>query len=235
MDRQVRSRSRSATSRPARSPAPGRATTSSSTLPPGSLPPTPSTTSRVRAAQRRLPPGKTDRPGVACCRSRPPRRLRRRPLPRARAPPPLPPRSPPNSRSPVPPVGTVGWSADGPTPFVFITPSARGPPTRSGADGTGLKTIASGVRLASIAPAGSSLAYATAEAAPSSTLAAPDRIGSPGRRPGVRWARSAGRGESRRMHLRASRAAAGATTGEAPHLPRAALCVFSPDGSKLLC
>ena len=123
---------------------------------------------------------------------------------------------------------SVGWSADGRTLF-FITTS--GDLDSIGADGTGLKTIASGVRLASLAPGGSALAYATAGSGSKLYLAGPD-----GSAPQVVDQRSVGR--DRLAGWQAGRAGPGRDRGrrgnhQAPL--RGALCVFSPDGGKLVC
>jgi Bacterial Ig-like domain len=157
------------------------------------------------------------------------------------APAPSPPPTPSPSPSPPPPPqitaerslpGTsgraVGWSADGRT-LIFITTS--GDLDSIGADGTGLKTIASGVRLASLAPGGSALAYATAGSGSKLYLAGPE-----GSAPQVVDQRSVDaigwQGGKPIVQVQGEIGAAGATT----KLPSgAALCVFSPDGGKLLC
>jgi hypothetical protein len=122
----------------------------------------------------------------------------------------------------------IGWSADGRT-LIFLTTS--GDLDSIGADGTAMKTIASGVGLASLAPGGSALAYATAGSTSKLYLAGPD-----GSAPQVADERSIDaigwQGGKPVVQVRGDVGAAGA----AIKLPTTtALCVFSPDGGKLVC
>jgi hypothetical protein len=122
----------------------------------------------------------------------------------------------------------IGWSADGHTLF-FI--STSGDLASIGSDGTGLKTIASGVRLASLAPAGSAVAYATAGSASKLYLAGPDGSAAQvtDQRPvdAIGW-----QGGKPIVQVKGEIGPAGATT----KLPATdAACTFSPDGGKLVC
>jgi hypothetical protein len=68
----------------------------------------------------------------------------------------------------------VGWSANGSTLF-FV--AASGDLDSIGADGSGLKTIQAGVKIASLAPGAAALAYATTGSAGKLYLAASDGSG----------------------------------------------------------
>jgi hypothetical protein len=122
----------------------------------------------------------------------------------------------------------IGWSADGHTLF-FITTS--GDLDSIASDGSGMKTIASGVRLASVAPGGSALAYATTGAASKLYLAAGDGSGAQ-----VADARAVDafgwQAGKPIVQVKGEVGAAGATTKLASANVQ---CAFSPDGTKLVC
>ena len=122
----------------------------------------------------------------------------------------------------------VGWSADGKV-LLFLD----GEDLKSiNADGSGVKTIQSGVKLASIAPSGASLAYVTTGSAPKLYQAALDGSGAQALDTkdvsAIGWLNA--------KPLVVSGTDVG-PAGGAPlaKLPSAATCAFSPDGSKLAC
>ncbi|HEY8760294.1 MAG TPA: Ig-like domain-containing protein [Candidatus Dormibacteraeota bacterium] len=156
---------------------------------------------------------------------------------------PLPSPSPTPSPSPSPPAppqitgehtlpgtgGTViGWSPDGKV-VLFID----GEDLKTvNADGTGLQTIQAGVKLASVAPSGTSLAYLTTGSAPKLYQAALDGSGAQ-----VLDARDVSAiGWQGGKPLILSNTDVGPAGGASiAKLPNAAACQFSPDGSKLIC
>jgi hypothetical protein len=123
---------------------------------------------------------------------------------------------------------SVGWSADGHTLY-FIAGS--GDLDSVGSDGSGLKSIASGVRLASLAPGGSALAYATAGSGSKLYLAGAD--GSGAQVVDQRAVDAIGwQGGKPVAQVQGDVGPVGAST----KLPAATVqCVFSPDGNKLVC
>jgi Tol biopolymer transport system component len=122
----------------------------------------------------------------------------------------------------------VGWSPDGKV-VLFID----GEDLKSvNADGTGLKTIQAGVKLASVAPSGAALAYLTTGSAPQLYQAALD--GSGAQVLDTRDVSAIGWQSGKPLVLSSTDVgpAGGASIAK---LPNAAGCQFSPDASKLIC
>jgi hypothetical protein len=121
----------------------------------------------------------------------------------------------------------IGWSADGHTLF-FI--SASGDLDLIASDGSVLKTLASGVRLGSVMPGGSAVAYATAGSDSKLFLANPDTgvtVADTRSVDAIGW--QSGKPV---VQVQGEIGPAGATT----KLPAADVqCVFAPDGSRLVC
>lgn len=122
----------------------------------------------------------------------------------------------------------VGWSPDGKVLFFLDGVELKS----IGADGTGLKSIQTGVKLASVAPSGSALAYATAGSAPKLYQAALDGSGAVV----VDTREVSAIGWQNGKPLVVSGTDVG-PAGGAPvtRLPKTAGCNFSPDSSKLIC
>jgi hypothetical protein len=122
----------------------------------------------------------------------------------------------------------IGWSADGHT-LVFM--AASGDLDLVGSDGTVLKTIASGVRLASVMPGGSSVAYATSGSSSKLYIASLDTAGAQVADTrsvdGIGW--QSGKPV---VQVQGEIGSAGSTT----KLPAAdVVCVFAPDGGRVIC
>jgi Bacterial Ig-like domain len=156
---------------------------------------------------------------------------------------PLPSPSPAPSPSPSPPAppqitgehtlsGTggkvIGWSPDGKALF-FID----GEDLKSiNADGTGLKTIQSGVKLASVAPSGAALAYITIGSAPKLYQAGLD--GSGAQVLDTRDVSAIGWQNGKPLVVSGTDVGPAGATPVAK-LPNTAACLFSPDALKLIC
>ncbi len=121
----------------------------------------------------------------------------------------------------------IGWSADGHSMF-FIASS--GDLNLISSDGAVLKTIASGVRLASVMPGGSAVAYATTGSSSKLYIANPDtgvQVADTRSADAIGW--QAGKPV---VQVQGEIGPAGTTT----KLPAADVqCVFAPDGNKLVC
>jgi hypothetical protein len=122
----------------------------------------------------------------------------------------------------------AGWSADGKTLLFIDVASLKS----INADGTGLKTIQTGVKLASVAPAGAALAYVTDGGDPKLYLAGLD--GSAAQVADGRDVTAIGWQNGKPLVVfQADVGPAGATPQA--KLPNPAACLFSPDATKLIC
>ena len=157
----------------------------------------------------------------------------------AASPPPSPTRAPARARLAPPQItaentlsGTAGsviaWSPDGKVLYF----SDGGDLKSINGDGTGLKTIQPGVKLESVAPSGSALAYLTTGSSPKLYLAALD--GSGAQVVDTRDVSAIGWQNGKPLVVfQTDIGPAGGTP--IAKLPNPAECLFSPDASKLIC
>ncbi|MDQ6919546.1 MAG: Ig-like domain-containing protein, partial [Candidatus Dormibacteraeota bacterium] len=123
---------------------------------------------------------------------------------------------------------TVGWTPDGKV-IIFID----GEDLKSiNADGTGVKTIVTGVKLASLAPSGTSLVYVTTGSAHKVVGASLD--GSGGQTLDSRDVSAIGWQNGKLMVVSGTDVGP-AGVAPAARLPNPADCKFSPDGTKVIC